>query len=141
MKVRNIQLGFRMPGFVDEDKEREIAETILKGAKVVDTSAAFAMDYIQCREALHRYCKRHNPEAYRWLTVEAAHIDESSPHITVLQQHSTLFLPGARKKTKDKRLLEKEIQSVTNVLTNQNLNLRIKRIELALLKHELQHGI
>ena len=141
MRVRNLQLGFRMPGMIDEKKEKEIAETILKGAKVIDTSAAYAVDYIQCREALHRYCRKHNPEAYKWLTVEAAHIDESSPHINVLQSHSTLFLPGNRKQQKDRQQLEKEIKSVASILTSQNLNLRIKRIELALLKHELQHGI
>lgn len=121
--------------------EADIAYSVLMGAKLADVSVSYGMRYIACREIVHKFCRRANPIAYEILCVEAAHQDNSSPKLGVLQAHRSKFLGSGIsvyvRKRITKKALKRELAESRRIMETHQKMFRFERVRQALLMTEL----
>ncbi|EII3127200.1 hypothetical protein [Vibrio parahaemolyticus] len=116
-------------------KEEKIACAILKGAKTADVAAVNGVKYAACREILHKYCRRANPQAYERINIDAAHQDCHSPFLDQLRENSNLFI--SQDEPRDAEQLRREIEQQSERLNSAQITLRSERTILSQLEAEL----
>ncbi|CCO46676.1 conserved hypothetical protein [Vibrio nigripulchritudo SOn1] len=121
------------------NRENKIACAILKGAKTADVAAVNGIKYAQCREILHKFCRRVNREAYEKINVDAANNDCHSPFLEQLRENRELFIP--QNAPRDPEQLRREIEEQNQRLTDAQINLRSERTILSQLQSELATAI
>ncbi|EHU8077631.1 TPA: hypothetical protein ACMDRZ_002989 [Vibrio cholerae] len=121
------------------ETEEKIACAILQGAKTADVAAVNRIKYATCREILHKYCRRVNPEAFDRINIDAANKDCHSPYLEQLRAQKHLFIPQAE--PRDPEQLRREIEQQNARLTSAQIALRSERTILSQLEAEFAAAI
>lgn len=116
-------------------QEEKIAFSILNGARTADVAAVNKIKYASCREILHKYCRRVNPDAYERINIDAANKDCQSPFLDQLRHNKHLFIRQAE--PRDPEFLKREIAQQEESFTQAQISLRSTRTVLDQLEAEL----
>lgn len=125
-KIKNGKVNFR---------DRGVAESVLKGAKMSDVSRMYGIKDCKCRELIHKFCRNQNKLIYEEINIEAAHRNLQSPSLNMLRNNKEHFINIMVSRAPED--IVNDILSSINLIKEFDLKLRAERVNLADLRSQL----